>query len=232
MKKPEPFRALPAAGWTLAVLVVTTAVQLAYTDYYLRATGARTSIEAAGNDGDLAAISAVIAMAAGLLALFTLVLEQNIRLAEQFPVTVERRAMLRWLAIALAVCVAIGAATWLVLSRVASPLDIERYRSATATSLLWVQAVLVAPAFEEALFRGFLLPPLAASRLRAAGAIAIAAVAPALIHLHDDPWQVGSLVVLGFFLGAARLRTGSLAAPIAMHVLANLLAMMAVARVA
>jgi membrane protease YdiL (CAAX protease family) len=227
------FRPVAAAAWSLAVMAVTAAVQLGYSDYYLRqTTGSGMSLHsahAAALNGDLVAISCVIAMAAGLLALFTIVLEHNVSLAAQFPPHFERRKLLRWLGITLAAVAAMDGVMWLARGHVAGPPELERYRAAVSPVLPWFATVVVTPLFEEALFRGFLLPPLAATALGRGGAVALAAVIPAMAHAYDDPWRLGSLVVLGCLYGAARLGTGSLAIPFVMHVLANVLAMAAVA---
>jgi len=223
------FRPVAAAAWSLAVMAVTAAVQLGYSDYYLRqTTGSGMSLHsahAAALNGDLVAISSVIAMAAGLLALFTIVLEHNVPLAAQFPPGGDRRKLLRWLGITLAIVAALDAAMWLARGHIAGPPELERYRAAMSPALPWFAAIVVTPLFEEALFRGFLLPPLAASALGRSAAIALAAVIPAAAHAYDDPWRLASLVALGCLYGTARLRTDSLAIPFAMHVLANVIAM-------
>jgi len=60
------FRPVAAAAWSLVVMAVTAAVQVGYSDYYLRqTTGSGMSLRsahAAALNGDLVAISAVIAM--------------------------------------------------------------------------------------------------------------------------------------------------------------------------
>lgn len=227
------FRPIAAAGWSLAVMAVTAAVQVTYSDYYLRqTTGGGMSLRsahAASLNGDLVAVSSVIAMAAGLLALLTIVLEHNVPLAEQFPLTFDRRQLLRCVGLTLAVVAAMDAVMWLARGHIAGPPELERYRAAISPVLPWFAAIVVTPAFEEALFRGFLLPPLAETPLGRSGAIAVAAIIPAVAHAYDDSWRLASLVVLGCVFGAARLRTGSLAVPFAMHVLANVLAMTAAA---
>ena len=227
------FRPPAAAAWSLAVMAVTAAVQVCYSDYYLRqTTGSGMSLRsahAAALNGDLVAISSVIAMAAGLLALFTIVLEHNVPLVQQFPPFCDRRRLLRWLGITLAAVAAVDGVLWLVRGHIAGPSELERYRAAASPVLPWFAAIVVTPLFEETLFRGFLLPPLAGTALGRSGAIALAAVIPAVAHAYDDPWRLASLVVLGCLYGAARLGTGSLAVPLAMHVVANVIAMAAAA---
>lgn len=86
-------------------------------------------------------------------------------------------------------------------------------------ALLVAAVVIVGPIAEELVFRGILLPRLAASLGTAAGLWG-SALAFGLIHPH---YEFGVLVVAwyGAVLGWARLRTGGLAAPIALHVAIN-----------
>jgi membrane protease YdiL (CAAX protease family) len=67
-------------------------------------------------------------------------------------------------------------------------------------------------------FRGFLLPSLC-RYLPAHGAVVFSALIFAVAHL--SPWSLG-LLPLGLLLGGVYVRTRSLAAPIALHMLWNL----------
>ncbi|MDX1580694.1 MAG: type II CAAX endopeptidase family protein [Alphaproteobacteria bacterium] len=90
-----------------------------------------------------------------------------------------------------------------------------------------ITAVTIAPLFEETLFRGFLLPGLARSRLGPAPAIMLVSALWVAVHFRlsaDVVGEVYGLVILfglGLLLGLARLREGSLVVPIAMHALWN-----------
>lgn len=97
--------------------------------------------------------------------------------------------------------------------------------SATAMALLALDVVVLAPVAEEMLFRGFLLPRLAA-RLHPTSALAATAVLFAALHTHYGV-QALVLVVHGVVLGWARLRTGRLTAPIALHMMVNAVALAA-----
>ena len=89
-----------------------------------------------------------------------------------------------------------------------------REGSALAQVVNLAVLVLLAPAFEELLFRGFLLSALH----RAFGALAALVVSGAAFGLiHLQPAGLPTLTVLGLVLGLARLRTGSLLPPILMH---------------
>ncbi len=97
----------------------------------------------------------------------------------------------------------------------------ESWPSAEA-ALMIGYGVAVAPLVEEVLFRGFLLPPLAA-RLGDRGGIALSALLFGMMHLAD-PQAVPPLVVLGAVLGWLRLRSGSLMPVLLLHVGNNAIA--------
>lgn len=134
-------------------------------------------------------------------------------------------ATLRWLA-ATALFLAVYEVASRLLDRPPLP-DFMVELHATSGSLWWLAAavVLAAPAVEEVMFRGFLLPGLAASRLRPGGAVVLTAVLWAAIHLQYDPFDMAAIVVLGLIFGVARLRTGSVWVPFLLHLAVNLVAM-------
>ena len=95
--------------------------------------------------------------------------------------------------------------------------------SPAGLALLAVDVVLLAPIAEEMLFRGYLLPRLAA-RMGPQPALLATALLFAALHTHYG-LQALVLVVHGVVLGWARLRTGRLAAPVLLHMAVNGLAL-------
>jgi hypothetical protein len=89
--------------------------------------------------------------------------------------------------------------------------------------LLFV-VVFLAPLVEEVLFRGFLLPGLAAGRLGAAGAVVVTAVLFAAVHTQYDPFDMSAVLTLGLLLGAARWFSGSLWLAYGLHAAINAVA--------
>ena len=81
-----------------------------------------------------------------------------------------------------------------------------------------VTAVVVAPLFEEILFRGVLLPVLG-TWLGSSGAVLLSAALFAAAHLSLAEWI--PLFLLGIGLGVLRLRSGRLAACVLLHALWN-----------
>jgi len=81
---------------------------------------------------------------------------------------------------------------------------------------------LAGPLLEELLFRGFLVQRLRRTRLGAAGAVALASAAWAALHLGYDAPLVALIFLDGLLLGAARVHTGSVLLPAALHAAGNL----------
>jgi uncharacterized protein len=91
------------------------------------------------------------------------------------------------------------------------------------TFLYFVTAVTIAPLFEEALFRGFMFSGLARSRVGLASTILLTNALWTMVHLRpavdwfDEVYGLAVLFGAGLIFTFARLRTGSLLAPIALH---------------
>jgi hypothetical protein len=93
--------------------------------------------------------------------------------------------------------------------------------------LLILTVAVVAPIFEEMVFRGFLYAGFERS-LGAMPALLLTSAVFASMHFQYNYYEVLHIFILGLVLGWARLRTQSLWTPIAMHAVNNGLAMAAV----
>ncbi|QKJ86102.1 CPBP family intramembrane metalloprotease [Paramixta manurensis] len=107
-------------------------------------------------------------------------------------------------------------------------LEDQSQQSLHAILILLFSAVLLAPIFEEILFRGFLLQGFLvwAPKSRFA-CMLLTSLLFAVMHTQYVHWQ--TLVILTLFsllLCAARLRSNSLALPIFLHMLNNLIALL------
>lgn len=87
---------------------------------------------------------------------------------------------------------------------------------------LWVSAVLLAPVFEELLYRERLLPALA-GRLGEGRGLVLSSAAFALPHL--EPWSLLGTFLVGLALGALMRRTGAVGLCIGVHAGLNLAAL-------
>lgn len=105
---------------------------------------------------------------------------------------------------------------------------LEIYKTAGPMAPLWLALVVMAPLIEETLFRGFLIRGLAASRLGAAGAVAVSALLWAGIHIQYDLYDMTGIFLLGLLFGAMRLATGSTLLPMGIHAGVNAFAILQV----
>jgi uncharacterized protein len=114
-------------------------------------------------------------------------------------------------------------------SQTDSGFTVDAYRTSVWPALFWIAAVIFAPAFEEAFFRGFVFAGLKQSRLGAVGTIILTALAWALLHIQYDIYGMTTILVLGIVLGLVRLKTNSLWGPLIIHSGWNLIAMVGAA---
>ena len=91
-------------------------------------------------------------------------------------------------------------------------------RDPLALALLAITAVVLAPLFEETVFRGVLLPVLGRS-LGRSGSVLVSALVFAIAHLSIG--ELPPLLVLGLGLALLRLSTGRLFPCVVMHALWN-----------
>jgi hypothetical protein len=102
---------------------------------------------------------------------------------------------------------------------------LDVYTTAGSLPLLYVSFVLFAPLFEEALFRGFMFKGIMDSAVGPVGAVLVTTVLWTVIHFQYDLYVLSNIFFLGILIGAARLKTGSIGIPYAMHAVNNLMAL-------
>jgi membrane protease YdiL (CAAX protease family) len=219
-------------GWSLLVMGVFISVEIAFATAYWSATmGAHVAGSAAdrfgklSRQGDVLAVMGFLATPASLLALIAIVKLKGATFEEALALRMpEPRVLVRWLLVALAFAAVSDALTWALGQPLVPEYVAAVYRSAEGKGALWLAIVVAAPVMEEALFRGFMLTGLMSSRLGARGAVIVCALCWALLHPQYDAYGMATLFALGLLLGAARVTTGSILPPLAMHMAANLVA--------
>jgi membrane protease YdiL (CAAX protease family) len=87
---------------------------------------------------------------------------------------------------------------------------------------MFAAAILIAPAGEEAIFRGFLFRGWARSPRVLWPAIILISILWAMLHIQYDWAGVLQIFVIGLFLGWMRSRSGSLVLTFLLHALFNL----------
>lgn len=111
---------------------------------------------------------------------------------------------------------------------VVPPFVIEAYKHARDSGALIplaIAMVIAAPAMEEFLFRGFLLPGLATARFGMPGAIALTSLAWASMHIQYEMFFIAQIFLFGLVLGWLRWRSGSTTLTLGLHALVNLSAL-------
>lgn len=139
-----------------------------------------------------------------------------------------RRALLQWLGITLLFAVLSDGLSYLLDRPIVPDFMITAYETAGPVALLWLALVVAAPLFEEVFFRGFLFEGFRQS-IGPMGAVVLTSLAWTVLHLQYGLYELATIFVLGIVFGIARLRSGSLYAPLAMHGVVNLIATVEVA---
>lgn len=103
--------------------------------------------------------------------------------------------------------------------------DLALYSVEIWPVLVWIAFVIFAPLYEEIWMRGFLFEGFARSRIGVPGAIILTSLFWAVQHVQYSYFQIGMIFVFGIVLGLVRYKTKSLWAPIFLHILNNLIAM-------
>jgi len=217
-------------GWGLVVAAVYVAVQIAVMVIWLAAldNGPHELHPAASAlvSGDLFAV-ATLAVAAVCVPLIWAIaaVRAGAGTARALALRAPRpRTLAAWLAATALLATASDLVT-VAFGRPLVPAFMADLVRATSTPvLLWPAIILAAPLLEELLMRGFVLEGLRRGSLGAAGSVIVTSAAWAGAHLQYDAYEIATIIVFGLLFGAARLRSGSLWVPIAMHVLVNLVA--------
>lgn len=95
------------------------------------------------------------------------------------------------------------------------------WNNTTHFSWLFIAVCVMAPIFEELLFRGLFLDALCRTNVGTHGAVLISSMLFAVVHLQYDWTVLIAIVVLGMVLGYSRIYSRSLFIPLILHLLNN-----------
>jgi membrane protease YdiL (CAAX protease family) len=104
---------------------------------------------------------------------------------------------------------------------VGSESTLDLYDRTQTPLLFWFAMIVVAPLFEEGLFRGFLFRAFDSGFLGIGATILVTSTLWAVMHIQYSWYGIGLIWVDGLLLGAARAVSGSLLVPLALHVANN-----------
>ena len=102
------------------------------------------------------------------------------------------------------------------------------YQSVSSVALLVIAVAVVAPLYEELVFRGLLWTAIAEQFDRTRGAVIASLVTSfifAIIHLQYGIYEMSTIVVLALIFCYARFKSGSLLLPMLLHIINNSAAM-------
>jgi membrane protease YdiL (CAAX protease family) len=122
--------------------------------------------------------------------------------------------------------------SWLSGRDLVPPAVVEAYRTARGSGtlvLLAIALIVAAPLMEELLFRGFLFPGYAKSRIGPWGAIVLTAAGWAVMHVQYETFYIVQIFVLGCVFGWLRWSSGSTLLTIVLHAVVNTAALVQVA---
>ena len=139
------------------------------------------------------------------------------------------KVIAKWCAVLLVFVIATDLGMYLLHGSIVPEFMEKVYATAHFAPLLWFAFVVVAPVTEELFFRGFMFKGIRHSSVGPAGAIVLTSLTWALMHAQYDLYGITVIFLGGLLLGYARLRSGSLYVPIAMHILQNIVATVEVA---
>ena len=139
-----------------------------------------------------------------------------------YPIT--PGTLFRWLAVMASFIVVSDGVAFLLGRPVVPDGAVAAYQRASSLPLLWITVIVIAPVLEELLFRGVLFEAVRRSRFGPTAALLLTALAWTLVHVQYELFDRGIVFAAGILLGTARMKTRSLYTTMAMHFLANLVA--------
>lgn len=234
---PTPWRPWATVGLLLLIIVAMLGVQMVVAVAWMIAEIVRdpsTRVEELATDlqedGDLLAVLTIVGGVAALGVVALLVRSRGATLREYLALgPVRPKSAFLWILVTLAFLVSYDLVSTALDRPVVPDFMVRAYESAGFLPLLWVAVALVAPVWEEMVFRGFGFRGLRPSRFGLAVAIGIPTLFWACLHLQYDAFDMAYVFCLGVLFGFAREHTGSVTMPILLHILTNALATLQVA---
>ncbi|MBE3135420.1 MAG: CPBP family intramembrane metalloprotease [Acidobacteria bacterium] len=134
------------------------------------------------------------------------------------------RTVVGWVGVAVALVLAGDALSYAAGQPIVPPFMMDVYTTSVFPPLLFLTLIVLGPALEELLFRGFLLEGMRRSCVGPWVALVLTSALWAATHTQYNVYGIASIFFYGLLLGITRLRTNSLWTCFAMHAVTNALA--------
>jgi membrane protease YdiL (CAAX protease family) len=214
---------LATAGWAVAAFVAGQIAALAALLVWWH--GDIHALSAAEYDGAVVTLSVLVLNPVTVGVLMLAVHLKGANQAEYLGLVWPRLRSVTVGIVGIVVIIALTDALLFVTGRaIVSPFQVVSFTTAAAEGwlpLMWIATVLVAPAGEEILFRGFLFRGFVRSERAAVPAIIVISLLWAGLHLQYDWTGMAEIGVAGLFLGWVRWRSGSTLLTFLLHALFN-----------
>ncbi|MBN1975247.1 MAG: CPBP family intramembrane metalloprotease [Sedimentisphaerales bacterium] len=135
-------------------------------------------------------------------------------------------SIIKWSLVAIGFICFSDALTYFLNKPIVPDIMVDMYKSSYFPPLLLLDVIIITPVLEELFFRGFLFEGLRNSRFKVTGTIIITSLAWSLLHSQYDVYGIFSIFLSGLLLGYSRVKSNSIYAPIAIHMVGNSIASM------
>ena len=234
---PRPYGFWATAGWgaiaLLILIVVQTICCIPFVAVYVARHGTRELEQFAEQlqyNGLLVATATLATALVGVPFLYLIIRLRRLSFRTYLGLThVRWRPMLWWVVGGILIAAVWDGLAPLLGRPIIPPFMVRTYESAVVPGLMFVAFIAAAPILEECFFRGFLFRGLAHRRLGGLDAVVITSAVWAALHIQYEAFVIGSIFLMGLYLGFCRLKTGSIVPALLIHALWNLIAMIEVA---
>lgn len=227
-ERPRPWSIGASVLWAIAAVGVQYAVILLFVTGWGVMSGQVETLRTITPYSPLVWLASIVAAPAQLAVLALAVRKRGGFIAYLSLAAPDRGSIVLGLASVAVLIPLLDLITYALGREVVPPFLTDAYRAAQgagALLVLVIAVVIIAPLWEELLFRGFLFRSLSESRAGPRGAIVFTAAIWAAMHLQYDWFGVAQVFAIGLVFGWLRLRSGSALLIIPLHMAANLVAL-------
>ncbi len=233
----EPWGFWTSTGYGLTAVLIWFAVQLvaAFVVLWFLGVGGDTHVEVQtlASHALTIAVVTIVSMPAPIAVIAIAARFAGCRVVDYLALYLPKRADLIVGILVLVVLLPLGdLSSWLTGRDLVPPAVVDAYKTARSSGtlvLLAIALVVAAPLMEELLFRGFLFPGYARSRLGPWGAIVLTSAGWAVMHVQYEAFYIVQIFLLGCAFGWLRWRSGSTLLTVILHGIVNAAALAQVA---